>query len=90
MKQVSIIFQNQLFRESSILKINCEILILEDSLFFGNYKFWKIFLLKLVLFAIGRLSGVKNGKTVGMKLSTVQKDAVTGSPKDETSINYFP
>jgi len=36
------------------------------------------------------LSGVKNGKTVGMMLSTVQKDAVTESRKDETSINYFP
>jgi len=36
------------------------------------------------------LSGVKNGKTVGMMLSTVQKDAVTGSRKDETNINYFP
>jgi len=36
------------------------------------------------------LSGVKNGKTVGMMLSTVQKDAVTGSLKAETNINYFP
>ena len=42
MKQVSIIFPNQLFRESSLLKINCEILILEDSLFFGNDKFHKL------------------------------------------------
>ena len=42
MKQVSIIFPNQLFRESLILKINCEILILEDSLFFGNDKFHKL------------------------------------------------
>ena len=42
MNQVSIIFPNQLFRESSILKINCEILILEDSLFFGNDKFHKL------------------------------------------------
>ena len=42
MKQVSIIFPNQLFRESPILKINCEILILEDSLFFGNDKFQKL------------------------------------------------
>ena len=54
-----------------------------------NYKFWKIFLLKLVLFAIGRSGGVKNGKTVGMMLSTVQKDAVTESRIYETSINYF-
>ncbi|KGF97367.1 hypothetical protein EU96_1079 [Prochlorococcus marinus str. MIT 9302] len=36
------------------------------------------------------MSGVKNGKTAGMMLSTVQKDAVTESRKDETSINYFP
>ena len=42
MKQISIIFPNQLFRESPILKINCEILILEDSLFFGNDKFHKL------------------------------------------------
>jgi len=42
MKQVSIIFPNQLFRESPILKINCDILILEDSLFFGNDKFHKL------------------------------------------------
>ena len=39
---------------------------------------------------MGRSSGVKNGKTVGIMLSTVQKDAVTESRKDETSINYFP
>jgi hypothetical protein len=39
---------------------------------------------------IGLSSGEKNGKTVGMKLSTVQKDAVKGGRKDETSINYFP
>jgi len=42
MKQVSIIFPNQLFRESPILKIDCQILILEDSLFFGNDKFHKL------------------------------------------------
>ena len=42
MKQLSIIFPNQLFRNSSILKINCKILILEDSLFFGNDKFHKL------------------------------------------------
>ncbi len=28
--------------------------------------------------------------TVGIMLSTVQKDVVTGRRKDETSINYFP
>jgi len=42
MKQVSIIFPNQLFRYSPILKINCEILMFEDSLFFGNDKFHKL------------------------------------------------
>ena len=42
MKQVSIIFPNQLFRNSPILKINCEIFMLEDSLFFGNDKFHQL------------------------------------------------
>ncbi len=42
MNQVSIIFPNQLFRESPILQLNCEILLLEDSLFFGNDKFHKL------------------------------------------------
>ena len=41
MNQISIIFPNQLFRESSLLKLSCEILIIEDSLFFGNDKFQK-------------------------------------------------
>ena len=41
MNQISIIFPNQLFRESSLLKLSCEILMLEDSLFFGNDKFQK-------------------------------------------------
>ena len=42
MNQISIIFPNQLFRESQILKLNCEILMIEDSLFFGNDKFYKL------------------------------------------------
>ena len=42
MSQISIIFPNQLFRESPILKLNCEILMIEDSLFFGNDKFYKL------------------------------------------------
>ena len=42
MKQISIIFPNQLFRNSELIKINCEILIIEDSLFFGNDKFHKL------------------------------------------------
>jgi len=39
MKQISIVLPNQLFRESPILNLNCRILIIEDSLFFGNDKF---------------------------------------------------
>ena len=42
MKEISIVFPHQLFRNSPILKIDCEILILEDSLFFGNDKFYKL------------------------------------------------
>ena len=42
MNQISIIFPNQLFRENPILKLNCEILLIEDSLFFGNDKFFKL------------------------------------------------
>ena len=42
MRQVSVIFPNQLFRNSPILKINCEIIMIEDSLFFGNDKFHKL------------------------------------------------
>jgi len=53
MKQISIIFPNQLFRESPILKINCEVLILEDSLFFGNDKFNKLWRCKNVLILDG-------------------------------------
>ena len=41
MKQISIIFPNQLFEGSPILDFKCEILILEDSLFFGNDKKYK-------------------------------------------------
>ncbi len=42
MRQVSLIFPNQLFRNSQLLKLNCQILILEDSLFFGNDRFNKL------------------------------------------------
>ncbi len=41
MNQISLIFPNQLFRESPLLKLSCEILMIEDSLFFGNDKFQK-------------------------------------------------
>jgi len=41
MKQISIIFPNQLFEVSPILDFKCEILMLEDSLFWGNDKNYK-------------------------------------------------
>ena len=41
MKQISIIFPNQLFEVSPILDFKCEILMLEDSLFWGNDKKYK-------------------------------------------------
>ena len=41
MKQISIIFPNQLFEISPILEFNCEIIMLEDSLFWGNDKKYK-------------------------------------------------
>ncbi len=41
MKQISIIFPNQLFEVSPILDFKCEILMLEDSLFWGNDKRYK-------------------------------------------------
>ena len=41
MKQISIIFPNQLFEVSPILNFKCEILMLEDSLFWGNDKRYK-------------------------------------------------
>ena len=41
MKQISIIFPNQLFEVSPILDFKCEILMFEDSLFWGNDKKYK-------------------------------------------------
>ena len=42
MKQISIIFPNQLFELSPLLNYSCEILIIEDSLFWGNDKNFQI------------------------------------------------
>jgi len=74
MKQVSIIFPNQLFRESSILKINCEILILEDSLFFGNDKFHKLInhKNKLVFHRASMLAYQKYLEKSGFKVSYIE------------------
>tara|TARA_Y100000589_G_scaffold329984_1_gene378246 strand:- start:2137 stop:3624 length:1488 start_codon:yes stop_codon:yes gene_type:complete len=39
--QISIVFPNQLFKESPIFNYDCDILMIEDSLFWGNDKFVK-------------------------------------------------
>ena len=41
MKQISIIFPNQLFEFSPLMKYSCEILMIEDSLFWGNDKYFQ-------------------------------------------------
>ncbi len=41
MNQISIIFPNQLFEDSPLLQFDCEIMLLEDSLFWGNDKNFK-------------------------------------------------
>ncbi len=41
MKQISIIFPNQLFELSPIIKYGCDILMIEDSLFWGNDKYFQ-------------------------------------------------
>ena len=38
MKEISIVFPNQLFKESPLIKLGFDILMIEDSLFFGNDK----------------------------------------------------
>ena len=55
-----------------------------------NYKFWKIYQAKYVLFAIGLLNGAKNGKFVGRKLNTVQIDAEIRGYQYESNINHIP
>ena len=41
MKQISIIFPNQLFQLSPLIKYCCDILMIEDSLFWGNDKYFQ-------------------------------------------------
>ena len=41
MKAISIIFPNQLFKDNPLFELNCEILMIEDSLFWGNDKYFK-------------------------------------------------
>ena len=36
MKQISLVFPNQLFKDTPIANLGCEILMIEDPLFFGN------------------------------------------------------
>ena len=42
MRQITIIFPNQLFRKSPLLKLVFDILMIEDSLFFGNDKHFEL------------------------------------------------
>ena len=42
MKQISLVFPNQLFKESPLLKLGFDIIMIEDSLFFGNDKNFKL------------------------------------------------
>ena len=41
MNQISIIFPNQLFEFSPLIKYSCDILMIEDSLFWGNDKYFQ-------------------------------------------------
>ena len=41
MNEISIIFPNQLIQENPLLSCDCDILLIEDSLFFGNDKYYK-------------------------------------------------
>ena len=41
MNQISIVFPNQLFELSPLIKYDCEILMIEDSLFWGNDKYFQ-------------------------------------------------
>ena len=70
MKQISIIFPNQLFKDSPFLKIRCEILMIEDSLFFGNDKFYKLtnHKNKLVFHKASMLSYREYLETMGYKV----------------------
>ncbi|MBK16837.1 MAG: cryptochrome/photolyase family protein [Prochlorococcus sp. SP3034] len=42
MNQISIVFPNQLFKDSPLIKLGFVILMIEDSLFFGNDKNYKL------------------------------------------------
>ena len=41
MKQISVIFPNQLFELSPLIKYDSDILMIEDSLFWGNDKYFQ-------------------------------------------------
>ena len=74
MNQISIIFPNQLFRESPILNLNCEILMIEDSLFFGNDKFQKLIYHKnkLIFHKASMLAYKKYLETSGHKVLYIE------------------
>ena len=41
MKEIALIFPHQLFKQSPILSLNCEVYLVEEFLFFKHYKFHK-------------------------------------------------
>ena len=50
---------------------------------------WKIYLTKIVQYAIDHLIGERNGLIAGMKLFIVLRDAEEEDQKDERNIYYF-
>ena len=74
MNQISIVFPNQLFRESPIFKLNCKILMIEDSLFFGNDKFYKLInhKNKLIFHKASMLSYKKYLENLGLEVNYIE------------------
>ena len=96
MKQISLIFPNQLFEFSPLLKYGCDIVIIEDSLFWGNDKYYqfknhinKIIFLKASMCSYKEYLE-KNGMIVGMMSNIAQTDVEKGNRKNESNIYNFP
>ena len=85
MKQISIIFPNQLFKESPILEIDCAILLIEDSLFFGNDKFYNFtnHKNKLVFHKASMLAYKKYLEKLGYKVFHLQ------NKKNSSTVDYL-
>ena len=85
MKQISIIFPNQLFKDSPILEIDCAILMIEDSLFFGNDKFYNFtnHKNKLVFHKASMLAYKKYLEKLGFKVFYLQ------NKKNSSTVDYL-